>query len=62
MQRAALDRLVDQLHDAAVLGVGELGVVGGDGRLEAAEVGLDRRGVTPVLAALALGAQDALFL
>jgi hypothetical protein len=62
MQRAALDRLVDQLHDAAVLGVGKLGVAGGGRGLEAAEIGLDRRRVAPVLAALALGAQDALFL
>ena len=62
MQRPALYRLVDQLHDAAMLGLGLLGVAAGDGRLEAAEVGLDRRRVTPILAALALSAQDALVL
>ena len=52
VQRAALDRLVDQLHEAAVLGVGGLVVTLGDGGLQAAEVGLDRGRVLTVLGAL----------
>ena len=39
-----------------------LGVALGDGRLEAAEVGLDRRGVAAILEPLALGAEDPLLL
>src|SRR5215216_7869479 len=62
VQRAALDGLVDQLHQLAVLVVGPLGLAAGDGGLQAAEVRLDRRRVAPVLAALARRAQDALLL
>src|ERR687897_1707357 len=58
VQGAALDRLVDGLHERAVLARGGVVVAGGDRRLQTAEVGLDRRGVAPVLEALALGAQD----
>ena len=39
-----------------------LGVVLGNGRLEASEIGLDRRGVPAILETLALGANDALLL
>ena len=52
VQGAALDRLVDQLHEAAVLGVGGLVVTLGDGGLQPAEVGLDRGRVLAVLGAL----------
>ena len=62
MQGAALDGLVDRLHERAVLGGGRLGVAGGDRGLEAAEEGPDGRRVAAVLQALALGAEDALLL
>jgi hypothetical protein len=62
VERAALHRLVDQLNEAAVLGVGRVGLARGDGGLEAAEVGLDRRGVPAILVPLALSAKNALFL
>ena len=53
VQRAALDGLVDQLHQLAVLGVGAVVLAGLDGGRQAAEVRLDRRRVLPVLLALA---------
>ena len=62
VQGAALDRLVDQGDQLAVLGVGRVVVALADRGLQAAEVRLDRRRVAAVLDALALGAQDALLL
>src|ERR1700682_1432990 len=59
---ASLDGLVDGALQAHVLGVGSCGVAALDGRLEVAEVGLDRGGVVAVLQTLALGAQDPLLL
>jgi hypothetical protein len=53
VQRAALDGLVDQLDQVAVIRVGLLVVAGLDGGAQAAEVRLDRRRVVPVLLALA---------
>ena len=51
VQRAALDRAVDQRDQLAVLGVGAIAVTGLHGVLETAEVGLHRRGVAAVLRA-----------
>jgi hypothetical protein len=62
VKRAALDGLVDRRLEPAMLDLGGLGVALGDRALEAAEVGLDRRGVAAVLQPLALGAQDPLLL
>ena len=62
VQRAALDGLVDRLHEARGARRRPLVVAVGDGGLEAAEVGLDRGGVAAVLLPLALGAEDALLL
>src|SRR3954451_6376639 len=62
VQRAALDGLVDRPHELEMLGVGRVGIAALDGGLQAAEVRLDRRGVAPVLEALALGADDRLLL
>src|SRR3954449_486233 len=60
VQRAALDGLVDQRDELAVL-VGALRfVAGGDGRLEAAEGRLDLRRVVAVLEPLPLRALIAL--
>jgi hypothetical protein len=53
MERAALDGLVDQLHQLAVLGLGAVVLAGLDGGGQAAEVRLDLRRVLPVLLALA---------
>src|SRR3954452_17791353 len=62
VERADLDCLVDGLDQLAVF-LGRLRVVaGGDGGLEAAEVGLDRRRVAAGLETLALGTKDALLL
>ena len=60
VQRAALDGLVDQRHELAVLGRDLLVVTRGHGGLEAPEVRLDLRRVVAVLEALALGAIVAL--
>jgi len=62
MQSAALDGLVDRLDQLAVLGIRLRIVAGGDRGLEAAEEGLDLRGVAAVLEPLALGAQNPLLL
>ncbi len=50
------------LREDSVLERGLLVVAVRDGRLQAAEVGLDRRGVAPVLEPLSLGAEDPLLL
>src|SRR3954470_10914466 len=56
VQRSALDGLVDQRHELAVLGR-DLVVIGcGHGGLEAPEIRLDLRRVVAVLEALALRA------
>jgi hypothetical protein len=60
VQGAALDGLVDQRHEAAVLSDDLLFVAGGHGDFEAPEVRLDLRRVLPVLEALALRALIAL--
>jgi hypothetical protein len=62
VQRASLDRLVDRRDELAVLGLGGVVVVAGDGGFEAVEVSLDARRVAPVLETLAGGALDALLL
>ncbi len=62
VQRAALDGLVDQPDQLAVLGLGGIVVATLDSSLEAAEVRLDRRRVAPVLEPLTLGAEDPLLL
>src|SRR4051794_21829858 len=62
VQRAGLDRLVDQRDELAVIGVGLLVLPGFDRAGQATEVRLDRRRVAAVLEALAVGAGDALFL
>src|SRR5690349_2195018 len=56
VQRTALDGLVDQRHELAVLGGDLLVIAGGHGGLEAPEVRLDLRRVVAVLEALALRA------
>src|SRR5690242_12854729 len=56
VQRAALDGLVDQRHELAVLGGDLLVITRGHGGLEAPEVRLDLRRVVAVLEALALRA------
>src|SRR3954451_1498407 len=62
VQRAGLHGLVDERQQLAVIGVGLGVVLGLDGRDQAPEVRLDRRGVAAVLETLALGAQDPLLL
>src|SRR5581483_344112 len=61
VKRAALDGLVDRRDELAV-GLRGVALVALDGGGQAAEVGLDRRGVAAVLEPLALGAQDPLLL
>ena len=56
VQRAALDGLVDQRHELAMLGGDLLVVACGHGGLEAPEIRLDLRRVVAVLEALALRA------
>src|SRR3954453_22482653 len=56
VQRAALDGLVDQGHELAVLGRDLPVVAGGHGGLEAPEIRLDLRRVMAVLEAPALRA------
>src|SRR4051812_33357733 len=62
MQRAALDGLVDRADELSVLRVGRGGVAARDRGPQAAEVRPDRRRVSAVLEALALGALDPLLL
>src|SRR5207248_11058217 len=62
VDRAPLDRLVDRLHQRAVLDVDRGAVATGDRVLETAEVGLDLGRVAAVLQPLTLGAEDALLL
>jgi hypothetical protein len=54
MHRAALDGLVDEAHELAVLRIGDGVVTRSDGGLEATEVRTHGGGVVAVLEALAL--------
>src|SRR5947209_13731709 len=58
VQRAPLDRLVNRLHELAVLVIRGGSVSRGHRLFQATEVGLDARHVASVLEALALGSDD----
>lgn len=62
VNRTLLDGSVDARNEGTMLGVNRTGIAFTDRLLEAVEVGLDRRGQPSVFDALALGADDSLFL